>query len=253
MTIEPPVARYQQVASQLRDAIRRGDYAPGSELPSQPELARQYGLNQTTISKAIGVLRVEGLVRTEQGRRTIVEETLTAKRVRRIPRAGSQGGGIFASEMQRLGLEPSTTLAKVAVTAVPEEIADYLQLNENDQVLLRRRHMFASGTPVQIATSYIPMTVAGDVSIAEPDTGPTGMYQRLAARGFRPARFTEEIEIRRARAEEVAFLQLAEGQPVFSIVRTTWGQNDRPIEATINVLAGSRWRLIYEWTYEPDA
>ncbi len=79
--------------------------------------------------------------------------------------------------------------------------------------------MFASGRPVRLDTSYIPMSVAGDASIPEPDTGPTGMYQRLAERGYLVARFVEEIEeieVRRPTDEEATFLRLAERQPVLS-------------------------------------
>ncbi|MBX6769492.1 MAG: GntR family transcriptional regulator [Actinomadura rubrobrunea] len=53
MTVERPRARYRQVADDLRQAIARGDFAPGDMLPSRPELARRYGLNQTSINRAI--------------------------------------------------------------------------------------------------------------------------------------------------------------------------------------------------------
>ena len=81
-TLQEPQARYRQVAAELRAAIKRGDYPAGEALPSQPELARQYGLNQTSINRAIAVLRAEGLVRVEHGRGAFVQEVPTVKRVR---------------------------------------------------------------------------------------------------------------------------------------------------------------------------
>jgi GntR family transcriptional regulator len=90
-----PQARYRQVATELRSAIKRGEYPPGSALPSQPELARLYGLNQTSINRAITLLRSEGLVRVEHGRGAFVQEIPTVKRVRRIPR-GNAAGSSFA-------------------------------------------------------------------------------------------------------------------------------------------------------------
>lgn len=44
--------------------------------------------------------------------------------------------------------------------------------------------MFADGRPVQPAASCIPLTVAGGVDLAYPDTEPTGMYTRLAECGY---------------------------------------------------------------------
>ena len=67
MALEKPRARYRQVADDLREAIARGTYAPGAALPSQPQLARKYGLTQTSIGKAIGLLEGEGLIHTQSG------------------------------------------------------------------------------------------------------------------------------------------------------------------------------------------
>lgn len=72
--LHAPQARYRQVAARLREAIQRGEYAPGQALPSQPELARRFGLNQTSINRAIALLGHEGLVRVEQGRGAFVQE-----------------------------------------------------------------------------------------------------------------------------------------------------------------------------------
>ena len=43
---------------------------------------------------------------------------------------------------------------------------------------------------------HIPLAVAGSQDIALPDTSPTGLYERWAARGHHVARFVEEIEAR---------------------------------------------------------
>ena len=244
--MEIPRARYRQVADELRAAIRRGDFQPGTPLPSQPDLARQYGLNQTSINRAIAILRAEGLIRVEHGRGAFVQEIPAVKRVRRIPR-GASGGSTFADEMRKAGLVPRTQLANLATVPAPPDIADMLGVHAGDEVVRRTRQMFASDRPVQLATSYIPLIVAGSQDIALPDTGPTGLYQRLAARGHSVARFVEEIEARLPRAEESDFLRLTEAQPVLEVARTAYDANDRPVEAVINVFPSQQWRLSYEW------
>jgi GntR family transcriptional regulator len=87
----------------------------------------------------------------------------------------------------------------------PADIAERLEITAAELVVRRTRHMFASDRPMQLATSYIPLAIAGSQDIALPDTGPTGLYKRLAARGYPVARFVEEIEARQPRAEEAAF------------------------------------------------
>ncbi|WP_304452651.1 GntR family transcriptional regulator [Nocardiopsis sp. YSL2] len=248
-SLEAPKARYKQVAELLRDAIKRGDYAAGSTLPSQPELAREYDLNQSSISRAMAMLRAEGLIRTEHGKGSVVLEVPTVKRVRRIDRdyRTRPTGSSFAEELNKAGRTSRTELVVCDAVEAPADIAQVLRLDESEQALLRKRHMYAEDKPVQIAASYIPMSVAGSVDIAMPDTGPSGMYARIAERGFGPVRFTEDIEVRGAKQEEADFLNITPGQPVFAILRTAFNKDDRPVETCLNVLAALQWKLTYAW------
>jgi GntR family transcriptional regulator len=249
MTVQAPQARYRQVAAEIRNAIKRGEYPPGSALPSQPELARQYGLNQTSINRAIALLRSEGIVRVEHGRGAFVQEIPTVKRVRRIPR-GDATGSSFAEEMRKAALVPRTKLADLSTVPAPAVVAEHLGIAESDPVVRRTRHMFASDRPVQLATSYLPIAVVGSQDIAIPDTGPTGLYRRLATRGYPIKRFVEEIEARRPRPAEADFLQLTEAQHVLEVTRIAYTADDLPVETVINVFPSQQWRLSYEWLAE---
>ena len=94
------------------------------------------------------------------------------------------------------------------------------------------------------------LSIAGGQDIALPDTGPTGLYGRLAARGYRVARFVEEIEARPPRADEAAFLGLTEAQHVLEVARIAYTEDDMPVETVINVFPSQQWRLSYEWAAE---
>lgn len=247
MEIQRPAARYRQVADDLREAISRGTYRSGTALPSQPTLAREYGLNQTSISRAIALLEAEGLVRTEHGRGSYVVDVPRVKRVRHVPPRGTGAGSAFAEGVRKAGMAARTELVEVAAIDSPEQIARHLDLAGGEQVLLRKRHMFADERPVQVAASYIPMDVAGSTEIAFPDTGPTGMYERLAARGHRIVRFAEEVEGRRPSAEEAGFLHIAAGQNVLEVVRFAFDPAGRPLEVVTNVFPSQLWKLAYEW------
>jgi GntR family transcriptional regulator len=67
---------YVQVADQLRDAVRGGQYAPGSQLPSYEALMRTYDVSITVIRSAIRELKTEGLVYTHQGKGAFVRDPL---------------------------------------------------------------------------------------------------------------------------------------------------------------------------------
>lgn len=248
--VKRPRSRYQQVADDLREAIVRGTYGPGAVLPSQPELARKYGLNQTSISRAISLLETEGLVRTERGVGSFVQDIPRVKRIRHVPPRGRGTGSSFAEGMQKAGLSPRTELVQAVAVNPPSEVATRLNLAKGEEALIRKRHMFADDRPVQLAASYIPMSVAGDVGIAFPDTGPTGLYERLAERGHRVVRFAEEIESRRPTDEEADFLRISAAQHVLEVIRLAFDRNGRILDVVINVFPSQLWKLSYEWTAE---
>lgn len=57
------MTRWQEIASQLRDAIVTGQHPPGSKLPKEEELEQRYKVSRTTVRRAIAALTNEGLVR----------------------------------------------------------------------------------------------------------------------------------------------------------------------------------------------
>ncbi len=62
------MARYRDIAQDLKTRIARGEFAPGDQLPSIPALMKHYevpGLN--TIRQAQQLLVDDGLVETRQG------------------------------------------------------------------------------------------------------------------------------------------------------------------------------------------
>ena len=65
---------YLQIAAILRDAIERGDYAPGRPIPSETQLMQEHGVARLTARKAVRVLVAEGLVEVVQGRGAYVAE-----------------------------------------------------------------------------------------------------------------------------------------------------------------------------------
>ncbi|MET8985784.1 GntR family transcriptional regulator [Nonomuraea wenchangensis] len=248
MTIETPRPRYAQVADVLRAEIREGRWAAGEKLPSQPELARRFGIGQTTIARAMEVLRNEGMVRSEFGGRSYVLHRPTVKRVRAIPASFSASlPGGFAAQMRAAGMEPRTELDVQGPVDAPECVAPRLGLDDDEQVMVRDRRMYADDRPVQRATSYVPWSIAQELRRDEVDTNPIGLYANLRAHGYGPVRFYEEVEGRRPKPDEAAFLQIPEVELVFEVVRVAIGPEERPVEVCVNVFSLAQWRLRYEW------
>ena len=67
----------ERVADQLRERIQKGDFAPGAQLPTESALVELFGVSRTVIREAVSSLRVDGLVKTHQGRGVFVCEDIS--------------------------------------------------------------------------------------------------------------------------------------------------------------------------------
>jgi GntR family transcriptional repressor for pyruvate dehydrogenase complex len=65
-TIEPR-RLYRQIADQLRGLLEDGEYAIGSRLPPERDLALQLGVSRPSVREALIALEVEGLVEVRMG------------------------------------------------------------------------------------------------------------------------------------------------------------------------------------------
>ena len=64
---------YGKIYGDLLAAIQNGQYPNGSQLPSEKELTKRYGVSRITSQKALGMLVEQGYVRRIPGRGTFVE------------------------------------------------------------------------------------------------------------------------------------------------------------------------------------
>src|SRR6218665_3297130 len=67
-------AVWRQIAFAMEQAIRRGDYKPGIQLPTEKQLARRFGDTRHPVRQAMNRLAQTGLVNIEQGRGMFVAE-----------------------------------------------------------------------------------------------------------------------------------------------------------------------------------
>jgi len=63
---------HDQVAGEIRRAIAEGEAKPGERLPAARDLAAVLGVNTNTVLRALRLLRDEGLLEFQRGRRITV-------------------------------------------------------------------------------------------------------------------------------------------------------------------------------------
>lgn len=112
-----PRAVYRQLADLLRAQIEAGAHPPGALLPSSRRLEQEHDVSRLTVSRALEVLRDEGLVVGERGYGTRVREPEQRQEVP-VPRGARLRSRMPRSDEERaeLDIEPGAVTPVVVIT-----------------------------------------------------------------------------------------------------------------------------------------
>ena len=170
-------------------------------------------------------------------------------RQRRDVREAGQARGAFDGELRRLGLTPRSEV-EVAQVPGPADVAELLGVGEGADVLARRRRMYADDTPVQLATSYLPLDIAEGTPLAGTDPGP-GRHLFAAGRPRpRPRHLRRNRPRPPARRRRGSVPRMDPDQRVVAIRRTARTVAGRIVEVNEITLPAHQWELVYEWSAE---
>jgi GntR family transcriptional regulator len=240
-------AVFRQIADHLRTAIDKGKFKEGDKLPSESELVEHYGVSRMTVRNALSVLQGEGLVVSEHGKGVFVRPRPPVRRLasdRFARRHREQGKSAFTVEAEAAGSRPEVDGLEVREERPTQDVS--ARLGSPRKVLARRRRYLLDGRPVEYAVSYLPLDLARDTPIAQPNPGPGGIYARLEELGHRLDHFDEEVRARMPTPAEVRTLQLSSGVPVIHLVRTAYDIEGRAVEVCDTVMAADAYVLAYQ-------
>lgn len=131
---------YRQIAEQLRGLIAAGEFAPGTRLPAERDLARQLGVSRPSVREALIALEVEGWVEVRTGSGIYVQET----RRRGRARAAREGNGT-GTDWGPLEVMRARELVEAEVAALAARHARKAQVAEMTSALERMREEAESG------------------------------------------------------------------------------------------------------------
>jgi GntR family transcriptional repressor for pyruvate dehydrogenase complex len=134
-----PRRLYVQIASQIRSLIAAGEFAPGSRLPAERELAKRFGVSRPSLREALIALEVEGHVDVRPGAGILVTTPQS------VMAAGPEEAGPLEVLQARILLEGEVA-AEAARDIRPKDVAAL------EQILL----------PMEAETADPPARLAGD-------------------------------------------------------------------------------------------
>jgi DNA-binding FadR family transcriptional regulator len=135
-TVEPQ-RLYRQIAEQLRSLISTGEFAVGSRLPAERELAKQLGVSRPSVREALIALEVEHVIEVRTG------SGIYVLKPRARPSARKKTGD--AAEWGPLELMRARELVESEVAALAARNAKKADLHLIGQALQQMRNEVAKG------------------------------------------------------------------------------------------------------------
>lgn len=223
--------KYLRIHEDLRERISGGQWPPGSVLPSQQELAAEFGVSVMTLRQALQLLADDGLIQVRHGRGTFV-----------AARYGYDLGHLrgFAADLAGQGARITTTVLSAGVVVPPPDVS--ARLGAADEVLRLRRlrssgqRWPSAGRAVIVQTSYLPAGLADTVRAA--DLAVRGLYSVLADCGRAVARASETITPVTLGPRDARDLGRAEGSPALLSHQVSFTADGTPVIDDHAVLAG---------------
>ena len=231
----PP--KYAQVVAEIKRRIERGDYPPGSLLPSEHQLVDEFGVSRPTIVKALSSLRQDGWIDTQQGKGSFVRGRPALAGAERTRPAQN------ALELPETAL--SGELVQAGVKLAPAYVTTLLGLEPGAKAFLRQRLLSDDdGEPVELASLWLPLELAAGTDLASPDLLGESIRHHLQARKkVRLDHAVERISARKPTGEEAGLLRLAQDTPVLNVIVTAYDATARPVQVVDLVLPGDRHEI----------
>ncbi|MFC4015124.1 GntR family transcriptional regulator [Nonomuraea purpurea] len=225
----PQETKTGQLRAHLLALIDR-ELQPGEKLPTERDLAEQFGVSRLTVRRAVDRLETDQLVYRVQGAGTFVSHKSIAKTIELTS---------FSEDMRSRGLEPGSRLIDAAQVPAGARVGFALGISPADPVVRIRRVRTANGTPMCLEHSYVPIAIAPGL-LDQPMDG--SLYDVLErAYKIRLERADQSIKATVLELEEAELLAVRPLAPALLVERVTYDQRGRAAELAKSIYRGDRY------------
>jgi len=227
-TGEAAIFSYKPLYIQVKDSLVRrlidGAWRPGQLIPSEMELAREIGVSQGTIRKALDAMTADSLLVRRQGRGTFVSEPEESRLLFRYFRLTADDGSRALPDSRVTGF------ANVRATA---DEAGRLAVATGSLLFRIDRVRAMSDKSMIVETILLP--AARVPGLDKSETIPNNVYRLYSTKwGITIGRASERLKAIAANAADAIELGCALGAPLLEISRIAYDLEDRPVELRLS-------------------
>ncbi len=149
---------YRQIAEQLRGLIAQGEFAAGTRLPAERDLARQFGVSRPSVREALIALEVEGWVEVRTGSGIYVQRP--RQRASAIATRGKADRDTEVADWGPLQLMQARELVEAEVAALAARHARKPQIAQIALAVAQMREEAAAGIEPRAGDEAFHLAVA---------------------------------------------------------------------------------------------
>jgi GntR family transcriptional regulator len=230
---------YKEVRRRLLECLADGEWKPGDRIPSEPDLARRFGVAISTIRAGISDLAAAGVVNRWQGRGTFVAR-------HDLHPQGFRFSNIHDARGQKVFTEREVTSFR-RITA-DDEIARKLGLAAagSNKVYRIEAVLRSGGATAAVMTLVLPARLFPGLRAATARQTGENLYA-LYQKSFDVTviRMDEWVRARKAPAAMARTLGIATGDPVLEVERIAYTFGDVPVELRRRTYEATRHQYLF--------
>ncbi|MDW3213829.1 MAG: GntR family transcriptional regulator [Ilumatobacteraceae bacterium] len=224
--------RYQEIADELRTRVRSA--APGSLLPSEAELSREFSASRVTIRRALEVVREDGLIAARQGFGWFVSTEPVRQSLERL--------GTIESQLETSGRDPARRVIDFSFESPPVHVRKLLG---PAKVLRVKRVSLADGEPFAVVTVWCPAVMGQRLSLDDVERRPFSELLDVELRGA-----TQTIGADSADADLAGLLAVPVGAPLLKCQRVTADLDGNPVLVSEHYFPAHRTEFVVDLPHD---
>ena len=225
---------YEQIKDDIEKKINNKIYKKGKRLPSERELAKEYGVTRVTIRQSIAGLVHMNLVEKIAGTGTFVKGKKHQQRI-----DSWKGVVVEMSEQQK---NVKVDILKVEFIKYKESMHSIwksLDRPISEKIYMFTRRIYVDDEPLLIDENFFPEHIGE--KFENLDISKVMVYQGLSTLGYNIFKAEQNINASVAMSESAKRLETPIGSPILNVERTVYSDKDEIIVFTKAMFVGEKY------------